>query len=90
MRLRLILEEFGPDIQHIKGEDNVVANALSRLPSTNQDQKEQCTEAQGLSSEMLAEMEHLVIDDDEAFPLNLPLVKKAQQNELKKNKKFEN
>ena len=32
MRWRLILEEFGPDIQHIKGEDNVVADAISRLP----------------------------------------------------------
>ena len=67
-----------------------MVDALSRLLSTNQDQKEQCTEAQGLFSEMLAEMGHLVIDNDEAFPLNLPLVQKAQQNELKKNKNFEN
>ena len=39
MRWRLILEEFGPDIQHIAGEQNVVADAISRLPTTNQDQK---------------------------------------------------
>ena len=31
MRWRLILEEFGPDKQHIKGEDNIVADAISRL-----------------------------------------------------------
>jgi hypothetical protein len=31
MRWRLVLEEFGPDLQHIKGERNVVADALSRL-----------------------------------------------------------
>jgi hypothetical protein len=32
MRWRLVLEEFGPDlIQYIKGERNVVADALSRL-----------------------------------------------------------
>jgi hypothetical protein len=31
MRWRLVLEEFGPDLQCIKGENNVVADALSRL-----------------------------------------------------------
>ena len=31
MRWRLILEEFGPELKYIKGENNVVANALSRL-----------------------------------------------------------
>ena len=31
MRWRLVLEEFGPDLQYIKGENNVVADALSRL-----------------------------------------------------------
>jgi hypothetical protein len=31
MRWRLVLEEFGPDLQCIKGEKNVVADALSRL-----------------------------------------------------------
>ena len=41
MRWRLILEEFGPDIKQISGEDNVVANAMSRFPTTTQDQREQ-------------------------------------------------
>ena len=31
MRWRLILEEFGPELKYIKGENNVVADALSRL-----------------------------------------------------------
>ena len=31
MRWRLILEEFGPELKYIKGEKNVVADALSRL-----------------------------------------------------------
>jgi hypothetical protein len=30
-RWRLLLEEFGPEYQHIAGKDNVVADALSRL-----------------------------------------------------------
>ena len=38
MRSRLILEEFIPELKYIKGENNVVADALSRLDMTdNQD-----------------------------------------------------
>ena len=31
MRWRLTLEEFGPELRYIKGEHNIVADALSRL-----------------------------------------------------------
>ena len=31
MQWRLILEEYGPDLQYIKGENNIVADALSCL-----------------------------------------------------------
>ena len=31
MRWRLLLEEFGPELRYIKGEHNIVADALSRL-----------------------------------------------------------
>ena len=31
MRWRLILEEFGPELKYIKGENNVVSEALYRL-----------------------------------------------------------
>ena len=31
MRWRLYIEEYSPDLQYIKGEKNVVADALSRL-----------------------------------------------------------
>ncbi len=31
MRWRLIIEEFGPKLTYIKGENNIVADALSRL-----------------------------------------------------------
>ena len=33
MRWRLILKEFGTNIQHIAGVDNIVSDTLSRLPS---------------------------------------------------------
>ena len=38
MRWILILEKFGPELRYIKGENNVVADALSRLgKSPNQE-----------------------------------------------------
>ena len=82
MRWRLILEEFGPDIKHIKGEENIVADAISRLPTANQDQEEHCTEASGLTKNVILG-EHLALEDEEEFPLNLPLVQRAQNKELK-------
>ena len=55
MRWRLILEEFGPNIQHIAGVDNKVADTLSRLPSTTSDNYEPCTsKAQCCANELFA------------------------------------
>ena len=89
MRWSLIIEEFGPDIQHISGDDNIVADAISRVPTANQDQIETCTDTQDPLSKTLMELEHLVLEEDEGFPLNLPLVQKAQQKELNsKNSKL--
>jgi hypothetical protein len=31
MRWRLVLEEYGPELRYIKGEENIVADRLSRL-----------------------------------------------------------
>ena len=86
MRWRLILEEFGPDIVHIKGEENIVADAMSRLPTATKNQRELSTDAPGSSDEVSAEKEVFVLDDDESFPLNLSLVQWTQQLELNKTK----
>ena len=40
MRWRLILEEYGPDLQYIQGEKNVVADALSRLQMETESKNE--------------------------------------------------
>ena len=37
MRWRLLLEEFGPTLTYIKGENNIVADALSRMAMTEED-----------------------------------------------------
>ena len=34
MKWRFILEEFGPELNYIKGEDNIVTDALSRMEKT--------------------------------------------------------
>ena len=90
MQWRLILEEFGPDIRHIAGEDNIVADAISRLPTANEDQNEYGTDTRGLSSKVLAETEMLVLDDDNdiAFPLDLSLVER--HNKLSSTKETAN
>jgi hypothetical protein len=52
-RWRLLLEEFGPEYVHVKGEDNVVADALSRMdmeartPETDERASEVASEAKG-------------------------------------------
>ena len=43
MRWRLIIEDFGPNIQHIDGIDNIVADKLSRMPSMPSDKCNTCT-----------------------------------------------
>ena len=84
MRWRLILKEFGPDIIHIKGENNTVADAMSRLPTATTDQREQCTEAPSLSGKTPAENKMLILEEDIAFSLNLALVQRIQNLELDK------
>jgi RNase H-like domain found in reverse transcriptase len=52
-RWRLLLEEFGPEYVHVAGEDNVVADALSRLdmqartPESDEKAAEVASEAKG-------------------------------------------
>ena len=43
MYWQLILKEFGPNIQHISGVDNIVADTLSILPSMPIENYEPCT-----------------------------------------------
>jgi RNase H-like domain found in reverse transcriptase len=56
MRWQLLIEEFGPKLTYIKGENNIVADALSRMAMTEAD----------FSPEAFAADEH---DFPEAYPL---------------------
>ena len=43
IRWQLILEDFGPNIQHIAGFDNIVDDTLIRLSSNPRNKYEMCT-----------------------------------------------
>ena len=93
MRWRLIIEEYGPTLKYVKGETNIVADALSRLAlikETDQNDQQTTTSAtansQKVSEIMLAELFALKDDDDEAipedaFPLTYKEIMRHQQNE---------
>ena len=40
----MMLEDFGPQIEHVAGKNNVVADALSRLEITHKDSDEVTTD----------------------------------------------
>jgi transposase InsO family protein len=47
IRWRLLLEEYGAKFMHVKGEDNVVADTLSRHPTTDPDDDDDVTTPAG-------------------------------------------
>jgi len=78
MRWRLFIEEYSPDLRYIKGEKNIVADAMSRLEmlDTPMD-KADFTEA------LRAKFYGFEDDDlpDTAFPLSYALLGKAQSTD---------
>jgi len=60
MRWRLLLEEFGHELTHVKGSNNIVADALSRLDIAEEE----------LSAEAFA---NELANEEEGFPTGCPL-----------------
>ena len=84
MRWRLILEEYGPELIYIKGERNIVADALSRLDMTDQEfqlNANQMAEAFGIDKTDLP---------DDVYPLNYKLIHKMQQKDTSLMRKISN
>ena len=79
MRWRLLLEEFGPDIRHITGEANVVADAISRLPM-NEINNEYGYSEGDYESYTQAQVQEDVL----GYPLDVQKVQELQQEEFKK------
>jgi len=77
LRWRLLLEEFGVDIRYIKGVSNVVADVLSRYPTTNDPTALKLPPTREQLSELMAG-ETLPSD---IFPLKLDVIAYYQQRD---------
>ena len=74
MRCRLILEEFGIELKYIKGENNVVADALSRLEKSPNQEILNISELYGYDDEDMP---------DSAYPIRYNNIAKAQETDAK-------
>ena len=69
MRWRLILEELGPELKYIKGENNVVFDALSRLEKSDNQEILNISELYGYDDKDLP---------DSAYPIRYHDIARAQ------------
>ena len=79
MRWRLILEEFGPELKYIKGENNVVADALSCLEKSDNQEILNTSELYGYDYKDLP---------DSAYPVRYHDIAKAQETDAKLKQKL--
>ena len=91
MRWRLIIEEFGPTLVYLKGENNPVADALSRLhlePTPKSESDDTVLETP--SSRKLAEAFPIEEDDVPTWtlPISYKLLYKEQINDKEIKKRF--
>ena len=68
MLWRLILEEFGPELKHTRGENNIAADDLSRLEMSNNQEILNISELYGYDDEDLP---------DSAYPIHYHDIAKA-------------
>ena len=78
MHWGLILEEFGPNIQNIAVVYSIVADTLSRFPSTPSNKYESCTRKYQCHAKKLFVLGR-VENNDDCFPLNILIVQTEQQ-----------
>ena len=85
IRWRMMLEEFGPKIEHVAGKNNVVADALSRLEITYKDADEVATDKEKPQLTYMTAREA----KSENFPMSPNLIHKEQKKdkELQQKKK---
>ena len=74
MRWRLILEDFCPELKYIKGENNVVADALSRLEKSPNQEVLNISELYGYYDNDMP---------DSAYPIRYHNITKAQETDAK-------
>jgi len=84
IRWRLLIEEYGPRLIYIKGPDNDVADALSRLNISNMFPEEDIT------TEVLAERYGIEKLEPDTFPLTYATIRKYQLADAELMKKLQN
>jgi len=77
LRWRLLPEEFGPKLTHVKGANNVVADALSRLETAEEE-----FSAEAFTNELA--------NGEEDFPMGCPLSYKETTFRQKKDRALQN
>ena len=76
MRWRLLLKEFRPEPKYIKGENNVLAESLSSLDMSDNQETLNISELYGYDDEDLL---------DSAYPIRYHNISKAQKTDVKLN-----
>ena len=79
MRWRIIIEEFGPELKYIKGDNNVVADALSRLENSPNQDILKISEFYGYDDKDLP---------DSAYPIRYHNITKTQDTDAKLQQKL--
>ena len=74
MSWRLILEEFGPELKYIKGENNVVSDAFYRLEMSDNQDILNISELYGYDDADFS---------DSAYPIRYHDIAKAQKTDAK-------
>ena len=80
MRWRLFIEEYSPDLRYIKGEKNVVADALSWLPK-NTDPLDDSLEAFYSTMDCFANAGIMEPENFDFHPLSFENIDKTQQED---------
>jgi hypothetical protein len=86
IRWRMLLEEFGPKFVHVKGERNVVADALSRLDMEHREYDELD------ESEQPKQLSYVIKDEIEeySFPMDPRLIRLEQSKDEELQNKIKN
>ena len=84
MRWRLLLEEYGPQFTYKKGADNCIADAMSRVPTQNEDMtpampETRCVKVDDLWTECLWAMPKL--DEQNRHPFHYETIKYYQDKD---------
>ena len=80
---KLILKDFGHNIQHVSGVDSIVDDTLSRLPYTSVDKNKPSTSKAQCHTNNLFTIVR-VENNKDCFPLNILSVQIEQQKYLSK------